>query len=145
MNRSSDLRELLVGEPVSSDEGEESDFNVDHQSDFSDSFTDLSSNSEDDYQPNSDEIDEWSREHNTHLDNELQASCRLTIQTNASPRSFPRPFDIPGPSSRADPQFSDTVPTAHKLSPQSLKSKYLVLLGKIKLVLKNVHREIQNQ
>ncbi|XP_046685511.1 uncharacterized protein LOC124371223 [Homalodisca vitripennis] len=68
-DRSSDLREL-VGEPMSSDdEGQDSDFDITREGNFSDSLSD--SSSDDDYVPNADEIDEWNLEQ--HLENVPQA------------------------------------------------------------------------
>ncbi|KAG8270989.1 hypothetical protein J6590_072885 [Homalodisca vitripennis] len=103
-DRSSDLREL-VGEPMSSDdEGQDSDFDITREGNFSDSLSD--SSSDDDYVPNADEIDEWNLEQ--HLENVPQAPCRPNLNSRPRPES-PNLFDISGPSSRPDPQVTDPV------------------------------------
>ncbi|KAG8270335.1 hypothetical protein J6590_087563 [Homalodisca vitripennis] len=107
-DRSSDLREL-VGEPMSSDEeGQEFDFEIaaGTEANFSDSSLDFLSDSDDEYVPNSDEINEFNVEQN--VENILQAPCRPNLNTRPRAES-PNLFDIPGPSSRPDPQDTDPI------------------------------------
>ncbi|KAG8334367.1 hypothetical protein J6590_092145 [Homalodisca vitripennis] len=55
---------------------------------------------------NSDEINEFNIEQN--VENTLQAPCRPNLNTRPKAES-PNLFDIPGPSSRPDPQNSDPI------------------------------------
>uniref|UniRef100_A0A1B6GZJ9 PiggyBac transposable element-derived protein domain-containing protein n=1 Tax=Cuerna arida TaxID=1464854 RepID=A0A1B6GZJ9_9HEMI len=93
-DRSSDLREL-VQEPVSSDEEEVSDFDL--GSGDSDSSTDFSSGSEDNYEPNSDDVRDWREEHTTHSEADDVGLPHGSSDTS----SPPRPQDEPGPSCTA--------------------------------------------
>ncbi|KAG8304351.1 hypothetical protein J6590_096092 [Homalodisca vitripennis] len=107
-DRSSDLREL-VGEPMSSDEeGQEFDFEITAgtEANFSDSSLDFTSDGDDEYVPNSDEINEFNIEQN--VENILQAPCRPNLNTRPRAES-PNLFDIPAPSSRPDPQNTDPI------------------------------------
>ncbi|KAG8317485.1 hypothetical protein J6590_026639 [Homalodisca vitripennis] len=93
-DRSSDLREL-VQEP--GDEEENSDFDL-SPGNISDSLTNFSSGSEDNYEPNSDDVCDWCEEHNTHSEADDVGLTHIGFSDTDRPSSPPRPQDEPGPS-----------------------------------------------